>query len=129
MSRCLAILLSLALVAAPILARAEEPQQPPGRATELAEGQAAPYAGSLVDRERMGAILAKRIAAELERDAMRLDLQQAQHDRDVAAQKAAEAESARGPSWGVLIGVTATALVIGIAGGVAATLAIQDRVK
>ena len=113
MIRSIAVALSLGLA---VPAWAEDTV--PGRATELQEGAPAPYTGSLVDRERMGVILAKRVAAELERDALRLEV------LDARAKQAA-AEAAGGPSWGVLIGVTATALVVGVAGGVALVYAAR----
>jgi fatty acid desaturase len=114
-----ALLLALALAIAPVLAHASEP---PGRAVELQEGSAAPYTGALVDRERMGAILSKRIAAELERDALRLEVQDAR-----ARQAAAEQERSGRPSWGVVLGVGGAALVLGLVAGVVGVLAAQDR--
>lgn len=130
--RRLAGLLSVALSLAPALARADAP---PGRAVELqqcpaadgatpAAGCAVPYAGSLVDKERMGVILAKRIAAELERDALRLSEQDARARRD-----AAEQERDGRPSWGTLIGVTGAALVLGIVAGVVGVVVVQDRAR
>ena len=152
------VFLALAVAALPVSALAQDAgTSPPGRATEVApcdepgppldgapdqpcpgvghdahgveirRSPGLPYRGTLVDRERMGAIYAKRIAAEMERDAQRLLAQDA-----AARQRAAEAErdAAQGrPSWGVLVGVTGAALVLGLVGGVAAALAIQDRAR
>lgn len=118
--RAIALTLALALVLAPALARADDP---PGRAVELAEGQLAPYTGSLVDRDRMAAILAKRRAAELLADARTLEAQQAQADRDAANARAAKAESR--PAWAVVFAVGAGCLVAGVAGGVALVYAAR----
>lgn len=147
----IALCLSLSLAIAPVAARGKDAgidwqavradiaaaagqapdagTAPPGRAVELAEGQAAPYAGSLVDRERMGAIYAKRIAAELERDAVRLEVQDARARQAAAESERDRAKASKGPSWGTLFGVAGSALVLGVAGGIAAVLLIQDRAK
>lgn len=142
MTRALAVILALAVAALPFSARAQDAgvEAPPGRAVELeqcpaADGQvpdggcSVPFKGSLVDRERMGAILAKRIAAEMERDAQRLLAQDAAAKQAAAELERDQVKAAKGPSWGVLIGVSATALVLGLVGGVVAALAIQDRAK
>lgn len=112
--RLLAIILALGL--AMPAARAEDPAATrfvapaPGRAVELAEGQPAPYQGSLLDRERLQVILAKRVAAELERDALRLIEQDA---------RALVAQAESRPQWATLLAVGAGCLVAGLAGGVA----------
>ena len=147
--RRLAGLLSVALALAPALALADAgtpasiPEggggqaaaSPPGRAVELQQcpaadgrvpdgGCAVPYSGSLVDKERMGVILAKRIAAELECDALRLSEQDARARRD-----AAERERDGRPSWGALVGVAGAALVLGLVAGVVGVVVVQDRVR
>jgi hypothetical protein len=98
-----------------------------GRALTRAPGL--PYRGSLLDRQRVGTILAKRLAAESERDALRLEVQDARARQGQAEQERDAARAGQGPSWGTLIGVTGAALVLGIVGGVVATLAIQDRAR
>lgn len=127
----LAVALSLAL-AVPALAQDAGPPPAPGRAVEIracppyppdaGECPPVPYSGSLVDRERMGAILSKRWAAEAERDALRLSEQDAR-----ARQQAAERERDSGVGWGVLIGVTGAALVVGVVLGVVGVVVVQDR--
>ena len=128
----LALSVALAPALAPALARAQDagvpaPTTAPGRATELQEGAPAPYAGSLVDRERMGAIYAKRIAAELERDALRLSEQDARARQAAAEKERDSVKVGAGPSWGTLIGVGATALVVGLVLGVVGVVVVQDR--
>jgi hypothetical protein len=103
--------MALVLLVAPVQGSAADP---PGRAVELEVGQPALYRGSLVDAERMAAILAKRRAAELETAALRLGLQDAQ-----AARQAAESRAAARPDWGTAVAVALGALVVGVAGGVA----------
>lgn len=119
MIRGLTITLALAL-ALPARAQDAGATSPPGRAVDLQEGQPAPYAGALLDRERLQVIVAKRTAAELERDALRLEVQDAR-----ARQQAAEGERDSRVSWGAVLGVTGAALVLGVAGGVALVYAAR----
>lgn len=143
MRRTLSVILALTVTALPVAVRAQDSADagtpPPGRAVELEQCPAAdgtvpdggcvvPFKGSLNDRERMGAIYAKRIAAELDRDALKVDLQQAKHERDEARVERDEIRASKPPSWGTFIGVVAGAVVVGLAGGIALTLAIQNRV-
>jgi hypothetical protein len=60
----------------------------------------------------MGAILAKRWAAEAERDALRLSEQDARAARDRAA-----SERDQRASWGVVLGVGGGALAVGLVAG------------
>ena len=116
MTRLVAITLALALVSAPGLARAQDAgTSPPGRSVDLEQGTPAPYTGALVDKERIGAILAKRVAAELEARALQLQVQEAASKRQDAENRAAAAESR--PNIGVIIGATGGALVLGIVTG------------
>lgn len=122
MTRAIALLLALSVALAPAAARAQGTgaASPPGRAVDLEAGQPAPYTGALLDRERVQAILAKRTAAELERDALRLEVQDAR-----ARQQAAEGERDARVSWGAVLGVTGAALVLGVVGGVALVYAAK----
>lgn len=119
--RALAVILALSVALVPT-ARAQDAgtAEHPGRAVDLKEGQPAPYAGALLDRPRLEVILARRTAAELERDALRLEVTDAR-----ARQQAAEGERGSRVSWGVLLGVTGAALVLGVVGGVALVYAAR----
>ena len=140
MIRVVSLVLVLALLGAPVLARAEDAGVPlhlpaPGRGVELgpclSEADAGcpgvdqagvlrlpgvPYVGVLEDEERVDATLARRRTAELLATAAQFEAQQAQAERDVALARAVAAESR--PAWALVLAVGAGCLVVGLAGGV-----------
>ena len=119
--RAPAAIVALALCL-PMQARGDAPTTQ-GRQQDLEVGEAAPFKGVLCDQACAADIKAKRVAADKLAEALRLTVQQAEHDRDDAQSRATKAQSR--PEWGTLIGVAGAALVIGLAGGVALVYAAK----
>lgn len=117
-SLVVALVLSMAI---PVRAQDAGTPDPPGRSVELRAGDQAPWDGNLSDKERWAAVLAKRRAAEARADLLDLQLQDARASRD-----AATSDRDSRVSWGVLVGVTGAALVLGLVGGVALVYAAKQ---
>jgi hypothetical protein len=124
--RYLTVLLALALGLAPAVSRGDDP---PGQSVELDAGAPAPFKGNLSDATRWAYVKSLRDRAEKERDAAVLEKADARARQSDAEAELAAVKASKPPNWGVLIGVTGAALVVGIALGVIGVVVVQDKAK
>ncbi len=123
-----ALVAALALVLAPIAARAQEaeaPQPPvppaeaaklPGKLADVKAGDKAPFEGALADAERWAYVKSLRKAAEKERDDWKNKAQDANVAKEKADQRASSADADRDgrPTWGTALGFGGGGLAVGI---------------
>lgn len=120
-----ALVAALALVLAPLAARAQELPAPPappaeaaklpGQLADVKAGDKAPFDGALADAERWAYVKSLRKAAEKERDDWKNKEQDARAAKERAEQRADTAEANKGFGVGHVLGAGGIGLAVGIA--------------